>query len=103
MSYYDSRHRAKRDRYPDEPYVDGQLVRRQSDDSVEEVSRDFLPGDYYYEYGPQRSRGSAVREGIRRARSVNGPNPYYDDEDDEYYRRENYRPRRSRRYDDRRE
>ncbi|KUL91236.1 hypothetical protein ZTR_01551 [Talaromyces verruculosus] len=122
MSYYDSRdsrgYRVKRDRYsrPDGGYVeetyvdkrggypydyDTRLVRRRGDSEesvVEEVSRDFPPGEYYYGYpGPRRA--STVREGARRARSA-GRDPYYDEE---YYRREDYRPRRSKRSDGRRD
>jgi hypothetical protein len=119
MSYYgDSRYRAKRDKhsrpsgYVEETYVDSrgggyggrqmELVRRRddSDDSVvEEVTRDFPPGEYYGY--PRRSRVTRVREGARRARSTGGPDPYYDDGG--YYRRDDYRPRRSRRHDERRE
>ncbi|EEA20589.1 conserved hypothetical protein [Talaromyces marneffei ATCC 18224] len=120
MSYYDSRdsrgYRVKRDRYsrPDGGYVeetyvdnrggypydyDTRLVRRRGDSEesvVEEVSRDFPPGESYYGY-PRRA--ATVREGPRRARSV-GRDPYYDEE---YYRREDYRPRRSKRSDGRRD
>lgn len=121
MSYYDSRdsrgYRVKRDRYsrPDGGYVeetyvdsrggypydyDTRLVRRRGDSEesvVEEVSRDFPPGEHYYGYpGPRRA--ATVREGARRARSV-GRDPYYDEE---YYRREDYLPRRSKRSDGRR-
>jgi hypothetical protein len=122
MSYHDPRdrrgYRVKRDRYSrpgggyvEETYVDNRggpgydydydsrLVRRgDSEESVvEEVARDFPPGQYYYG-APGPRRAATVREGARRARSV-GRDPYYDDE---YYRREDYRPRRSRRNDDRR-
>ncbi|OKL58883.1 hypothetical protein UA08_05460 [Talaromyces atroroseus] len=121
MSYYDPRdrraYRVKRDRYSrpgggyvEETYVDNRggygydrdydntrLIRRgDSEESVvEEVPRDFPPGEYYYgNPGPRRAATA------RRARSV-GRDPYYDDE---YYRRDDYyRPRRSRRYDDRRD
>lgn len=124
MSYYDPRdsraYRVKRDRYSrpgggyvEETYVDNRgggygydydydtrLTRRRGDSDesvVEEVARDFPPGEYYYGYpGPRRT--ATVREGVRRARSV-GRDPYYDEE---YYRRDDYRPRRSNRYDGRR-
>lgn len=117
MSYYDdSRYRGRRDKYSrgstgyvEDAYVDNrggyggrmELVRRRddSDDSVvEEVTRDFPPGDYYGY--PRPRRVTTVREGVRRARSTGGRDPYFDEE---YYRRDDYRPRRSRRYDDRRD
>lgn len=115
MSYYnDGRYRVKRDRYSrpgggvvDETYVDSrggygsQLVRRRDDSEdsvVEEVTRDFPPGE---SYGYQRPRRvTTVREGVRRARSAGGRDPYYDED---YYRRDEYRPSRPKRYDDRRE
>lgn len=120
MSYYDARdsrgYRVKRDRYSrpgggyvEETYVDNRggygydydsrLVRRHDSEEsvVEEVARDFPPGEYYYG-NPGPRRAATVREGVRRARSV-GRDPYYDEE---YYRREDYRPRRSKRSDGRR-
>lgn len=93
MSYYDDgRYRNRRDRprqdgYADDGYVDNRVVyrkRRDSDDSVvEEVTRDFPPGEYDY---PRRTRVTTVREGVRRARSA-GRDPYYDGG---YYRRDDY-------------
>jgi hypothetical protein len=119
MSYYDGRdsrgYRVKRDRYSrpggyvEETYVDSRggygrelgPLRRHDDSQesvVEEVTRDFPPGEHYYGYS-RPSRTMSVREsGTRRARSA-GRDPYYDDE---YYRRDDYRPRRSRRYPDKR-
>lgn len=112
MSYYDDRrHRSTRDRYRptgyvEETYVDSRggnnsrmdLVRRYDDsnDEVEEVQRDFPPGEYSYGR-PRRTKVTTVREGVRRARSVGGRDPYYGGG---YYRRDDYR--RSGRYDDRR-
>lgn len=121
MSYYDARdsrgYRVKRDRYSrpgggyvEETYVDNRggygydydsrLVRRHDSEEsvVEEVARDFPPGEYYYG-NPGPRRAATVREGVRRARSV-GRDPYYDED---YYRREDYRPRRSKRSDGRRD
>jgi hypothetical protein len=120
MSYYDGRdsrgYRVKRDRYSrpggyvEETYVDSRggygrelgPIRRRDNDSqesvVEEVTRDFPPGEYYYGY-PRSRRSMPVRETVpRRARSA-GRDPYYDDD---YYRRDDYRPRRSKRYPDKR-
>ncbi|KAL1992321.1 hypothetical protein VTN49DRAFT_4353 [Thermomyces lanuginosus] len=117
MSYYgDPRYRASRDRYDyrfhgdyDDAYVDrrggygygGDLVPRRggSDESlVEEVERDFPPGEYYYGYSKPR-RSATVREGVRRPRSAGAPYPYYDDE---YYYHREYRPsRRPRHHGDR--
>lgn len=121
MSYYDTRdgrgYRVKRDRYSrpggyvEETYVDsrdgygrelGPARRRDTDSQesvVEEVTRDFPPGEYYYGYSKPR-RAMSVREpATRRARSA-GRDPYYDDE--YYYRRDDPRPRRSKRYPDKR-
>ncbi|KAH8693201.1 hypothetical protein BGW36DRAFT_302515 [Talaromyces proteolyticus] len=116
MSYYDTRdsrgYRVKRDRYSrpgggyvEETYVDNRggygremdLVRRRDSQEsvVEEVTRDFPPGEPYYGY-PRPRRTMSVREGARRARSA-GRDPYYDEE---YYRREDYAPRKSKRYRD---
>lgn len=123
MAYHDSRdtrgYHVKRERYarPDGGYVeetyvdnragypydyDNRIVRRRGDSEesvVEEVSRDFPPGEHYYGYSAAPRRAASVREGARRTRSV-GRDPYYDED---YYRREDYRPRRSRRSDGRRE
>lgn len=113
--YYDDRHyslpRDRRDRpasyaaeYYDEPRSYARHGRevypyRGSDDSVEEIQRDYPPGeDYVYErgYNSRRSR-RPVYENVRRPSSVSGYDPYYNDG---YYRS---RPRHStRRYDDRR-
>ncbi|KAJ9236597.1 hypothetical protein DTO169E5_5588 [Paecilomyces variotii] len=115
MSYYydDRRYRSNRDRYRptgyvEETYVDSrggdngrmELVRRydDSDDEViEEVQRDFPPGEYSYGI-PRRSKTTTIREGVRRARSVGGQDPYYGGG---YYRRGGHR--RPRGYDDRRD
>lgn len=112
MAYYDDRrYYSPRDRYAHpasyvDPYNDprGGYARRsreayyprRSDDSVEEVQRDYPPGeDYVYErgYNARRSR-RPVYERVRRASSVGGHDPYYGGAD---YRSQ---PRRSR-YDDR--
>lgn len=111
MAYYDRHYYPPRDRprrsgyaadYYDDPRLyarhDRDRPRRGSDDSVEEVQRDYPPGeDYVYErgYNTRRSR-RPVYEHVRRASSVGGYDPYYDGG---YYRS---RPRRSRQYDDRR-
>ncbi|KAL1853034.1 hypothetical protein Plec18170_005616 [Paecilomyces lecythidis] len=113
MSYYDDRrYRSNRDRYRptgyvEETYVDSRgnngrmdLVRRydDSDDEViEEVQRDFPPGEYSYGI-PRRGKVTTVREGVRRARSVGGQDPYYGGG---YYRRGGHRRRRG--HDDRRD
>ncbi|CRG85134.1 hypothetical protein PISL3812_02262 [Talaromyces islandicus] len=120
MSYYDGRdsrgYRVKRDRYSrpggyvEETYVDNRggygrelgPLRRYDDSQesvVEEVTRDFPPGEHYYGYSRPRRTMSVRESGPRRARSA-GRDPYYDDE---YYRRDDYRPRRSRRYPDKRD
>lgn len=114
MAYYDDRRYPPRDRarpsagyateyYDDHPRRFSRYDRdgypyRESDDSVELVQRDFPPGeDYVYErgYNSRRSR-RPVYENVRRASSVGGYDPYYDNG---YYRSQ---PRRSRQYDDRR-
>ncbi|KAL5357039.1 hypothetical protein BJX96DRAFT_143825 [Aspergillus floccosus] len=77
-----------------------------SDESVEEIPRDYPPGDYAYEYGhgyppPRHSRVATVQEGVRRSHSMGGGTrggPYYD-ESDYYYRPS--RGRHSKHYDDR--
>ncbi|KAJ5587738.1 uncharacterized protein N7459_003503 [Penicillium hispanicum] len=113
MAYYeDRRYYEPRDRrarpasyaaeYYDEPRPYARHERevypyRGSDDSVEEIQRDYPPGeDYVYErgYNSRRSR-RPVYENMRRASSVSGYDPYYNDG---YYRS---RPRRSRHHDDR--
>ncbi|KAL4893928.1 hypothetical protein BDV59DRAFT_18689 [Aspergillus ambiguus] len=72
-----------------------------SDESIEEIPRDYPPGDYAYDYPPPRhQRVATVQEGVRRSHSMSGGRggPYYDDSD--YY----YRPsrgRRSKHHDDR--
>ncbi|KAJ5698518.1 hypothetical protein N7462_000523 [Penicillium macrosclerotiorum] len=70
---------------------------RGSDGSIEEIQRDFPPGgEYFYErgYNSRRTRQPAY-ETVRRASSVSGYDPYYDDR--------SHRSRRSRHYyDDRR-
>ena len=111
MAYYEDRYR---DRYARpasyvDPYDDPRgryrrherdsYVPRISNDSVEEVQRDYPPGsDYAYErsYGSRRSR-RPVYENVRRASSVSGYDPY----NDVSYRSSG--PRRSRRYEDERE
>ncbi|EAU38859.1 predicted protein [Aspergillus terreus NIH2624] len=78
-----------------------------SNESIEEIPRDYPPGDYAYEYGhgyppPRHSRVATVQEGVRRSHSLGGGargGPYYD-ESDYYYRPS--RGRHSRHHDDRR-
>lgn len=77
-----------------------------SDESVEEIPRDYPPGEYY-EYGtgyppqPRRTRVATVQEGVRRSRSMGGgrSGAYYDESD---YAYRPSRGRRSRHHDDRR-
>ncbi|KAJ5589158.1 hypothetical protein N7537_011836 [Penicillium hordei] len=114
MAYYeDRRYREPRDRYTRpasyiDPYDDPRgryrrherdsYVPRASDDSIEEVQRDYPPGsDYAYErsYGSRRPR-RPVYENVRRASSVSGYDPY----NDAAYRSSG--PRRSRHYEDKR-
>ncbi|OJJ49663.1 hypothetical protein ASPZODRAFT_12783 [Penicilliopsis zonata CBS 506.65] len=68
------------DRYEYPPYAHGarhsqDLVRHQDDstESVEEIQRDYPPGEYdEYGYGPpRRTRVTTVRDGVRRTQSVN--------------------------------
>ncbi|KAL1976975.1 hypothetical protein VTN31DRAFT_3257 [Thermomyces dupontii] len=118
MSYYgDPRYRASRERYDYRPHDDydddvyaarrggygygAHLIPRRggSDESlVEEVERDFPPGEYYYGYSKPR-RSATVREGVRRPSSAGAPYPHYDDE--YYYHREHRPSRRSRHNGDR--
>lgn len=114
MAYYDDRPyytpRDRRDRqpgtaadyfddHPDQPRAAPSRFEREiyPGESVEEIQRHFPPGeDYMYERGyNSRRSGRPVYETVRRASSVGGYDPYYDE-----------RPRRSggrsRRYDDRR-
>ena len=89
--YYDPRGRYARHERDVYPY-------RGSDDSIEEIQRDYPPGeDFVYErsYNSGRPR-RPVYENVRRASSVSGYDPYHDDG---YYRS---RQRQPRRYDDRR-
>lgn len=107
MAYYEERrYRAPRDRarpvsYAPEYYDDPRYARYEREvypyDSVEEVQRDFPPGDpYSYERGYDSRRSSRpVYETVRRASSI-GHDPRASDP---YYRA---RPRRSHQYDDRR-
>lgn len=115
MAYYEDRRSYPRDRarpaagyaadyYDDHPRGYARRDRevypyRGNDDSVEEIQRDYPPGDdYAYErgYNPRRPR-RPVYENVRRASSVSGYDPYYDHG---YY---HSRPRRSRqKHDDRR-
>ncbi|KAJ5767011.1 uncharacterized protein N7511_004627 [Penicillium nucicola] len=115
MAYYEDRRYAPRDRYSRpatyaDPYDDPrgryarndrEYSRRVSDDSIEEVQRDYPPdSDYVYEraYTSRRPRTSRpVHENVRRASSVSGYGPHYDDA----YSRSS-RPRRSRHYEDKR-
>ncbi|KAJ5135852.1 uncharacterized protein N7515_005130 [Penicillium bovifimosum] len=113
MAYYeDRRHREPRDRYAppvsyNDPYDDPRgryrrherdsYVPRMSNDSVEEVQRDYPPGsDRAYErsYDSRQPR-RPVYQNARRASSVSGYDPYYDTA----YRTS--RPRRARHYEDR--
>ena len=80
MSYYDGRdsrgYRVKRERYSrpggyvEETYLDNRggygrdlapVRRHDSEESVEEVTRDFPPGEYYYGY-PRPRRAMSVRD-----------------------------------------
>jgi len=83
--YYDN-HPANHSRYERDVYP------RASNDSVEEIQRDYPPGsDYAYERGFNSRRSQRpVYENMRRSSSVSGYDPYYS------------RPRRSKNYDDRR-
>ncbi|KAJ5630802.1 uncharacterized protein N7484_010902 [Penicillium longicatenatum] len=107
MAYYeDRRYPAPRDRarpvsyaadYYDSPRYERHDRQVYPDESVEEIQRDYPPGEgYVYErgYDSRRSR-RPVYENVRRASSVSGHDPYYDG----YYRS---RARPSRQYDDRR-
>jgi hypothetical protein len=113
--YYDDRNYTPRDRRAPRPmsYADpydeprgyssrherAVYPRRGSDDSIEEVQRDFPPGEEYaYERGGYTSRRPRrpVYERVRRASSVGASDPY---SDAAYYRS---RPRRTRDNDDRR-
>lgn len=96
--YYSPRDRPRRshaaDYYDDPRYAryERERPRRGSQDSIEEIQRDYPPGeDTVYErgYNSRRSR-RPVYENVRRASSVSG-DPYYDAG---YYR--SSRPRRSR-------
>ncbi|KAJ5113590.1 hypothetical protein N7456_002124 [Penicillium angulare] len=100
MAYYDRRSYAPRDRRSGGggavEYYEDPRYRYERDlypvDSVEEIPRDFPPGErYVYErgYDSRRPRRPAY-EGMRRSSSVSGHDPYYDG----YYR--SSRPRRSR-------
>ncbi|KAJ5527693.1 hypothetical protein N7513_011852 [Penicillium frequentans] len=106
MAYYDDRrYPAPRDRarpmsyaadYRDSPRYERYERQVYPDESVEEIQRDYPPGEgYVYErgYDSRRSR-RPVYENVRRASSVSGHDPYYDG-----YRS---RARPSRDYDDRR-
>ncbi|KAJ5137868.1 uncharacterized protein N7443_009841, partial [Penicillium atrosanguineum] len=105
MAYYEDR-RYARDRRPASGYAadyyddhprgysryERETYPRATNDSVEEIQREYPPGsDYVYErgYDSRRSR-RPVYENIRRSSSVSGYDPYYS------------RPRQSRNYDDRR-
>lgn len=127
MSYYDddrprrqksTRERSRRDDYDDATVYDQntrdtRIVRRRDDsvDSVEEVSRDFAPGDR----GAAVYRETTVRKsGHRPIRTRSSDDRYYDDryDDRSFVSRKKYEddyvvvdnPRRkSRDYDDRRE
>ncbi|KAJ5620368.1 hypothetical protein N7510_004352 [Penicillium lagena] len=110
--YYDDRNYTPRDRraprpmsYAD-PYDEPRVYssryerevypRRGSDESIEEVQRDFPPGEeYVYERTSRRPR-RPVYEHVRRASSVGASDPY---SDAAYYRS---RTRRTRDSDDRR-
>lgn len=111
MAYYDERREyAPRDRgYTTEYYEEnprGGYARyerevhpyRGSQDSIEEVRRDYPPGsEYAYErgYEPRRSAGRPEYEHMRRASSAGGYDPY---PANGYY----HRTRRTRHYDDHR-
>ncbi|KAF9892566.1 hypothetical protein FE257_001675 [Aspergillus nanangensis] len=72
-----------------------------SNNSVEEIPRDYPPGEYGYDYGPpnpRRSRVATAQEGVRRSHSTGGRPPYYDDAD---YHHRSSRGRKPRHYDDR--
>ncbi|OAP60723.1 hypothetical protein AYL99_05725 [Fonsecaea erecta] len=124
MSYYDddrprrpksTRERSRRDDYEDTVYDtntrDTRIVKRRDDsvDSIEEVSRDFAPGDRGAIY-----RETTVRKsGHRPIRARSTDDRYYDDryDDRSYVSRKKYEDdyvvvdnpkRRSRDYDDRR-
>jgi hypothetical protein len=108
MSYYDDevprRHRSHRHSRPvyEEEIIESrttrprappqqmELVRRRdSDESIEEVRRDFPPGD-----GTYIQRKTTTRDRYPRARSMDRRSYY---EEDDYYRDEPRRVRRSRR------
>ncbi|KIW85709.1 hypothetical protein Z517_01101 [Fonsecaea pedrosoi CBS 271.37] len=124
MSYYDddrprrqksTRERSRRDDYEDTIYDtstrDTRIVKRRDDsvDSIEEVSRDFAPGDRGTVY-----RETTVRKsGHRPVRARSSDDRYYDDryDDRSYVSRRKYEDdyvvvdnpkRKSRDYDDRR-
>ncbi|KAJ6103015.1 hypothetical protein N7486_005442 [Penicillium sp. IBT 16267x] len=107
MAYYDERrYPAPRDRarprgyaadYYDSPRYGRYEPQVYPDESIEEIQRDYPPGEgHVYErgYDSRRSR-RPVYENVRRASSVSGHDPYYDG-----YRRSRAQP--SRQYDDRR-
>ncbi|KAJ5740746.1 hypothetical protein N7493_000618, partial [Penicillium malachiteum] len=109
MAYYeDRRYRAPRDRarpvsYAPEYYEEPRYARYDGesypDDSVEEIQRDYPPGNpYAYEraYDSRRSR-RPVYENVRRASSVSGHDPYYDGYSRSRPRASQYDDRRSRR------
>jgi len=112
MSYYDDRrYLSPRDRYARpvsyaDPYDDprGRYARhdrdyvpRRSNDSVEEVQREYPPGsDRAYDRTYSRRPRRPVYENVRRASSVSGYDPHYD----AAYTR--YRPRRTRQPEERR-
>jgi len=125
MSYYDddrsrraksTRERSSRDSYDDTVYESRDSGRQTSivprrDDStssVEEVSRDFPPGDRDGAYYRETTVRKSGRRPVGRSRSF-GDDRYYDDRyDDRTYverrgRDDDYVKRGSRDYDDRRE
>lgn len=103
--YYPPRDRPRRSHaadYYDEPRYaryERERPRRGSNESIEEIQRDYPPGeDTVYErgYNSRRSR-RPVYENVRRASSVSGYDPYYD----AGYQRSS-RPRRARHDDNHR-
>lgn len=123
MSYYDddrprrqktTRDRVRRDDYEDTVYDqnvrDTRIVKRRDDsvDSVEEVSRDFAPGDR----GPYYRETTVRKSGHRPIRTRSSDDRYYDDryDDRSYVSRKRQEDdyvtvdkQRGRDYDDRRE
>lgn len=115
MSHYaDARYRSRQERdsragYVEDDYVESRGGRgnrqmelayhhNDSEGSIEEVTRDYPPGEYGYGYDyPRHGKVTTVREGVRRTRSVGARDPYYGSRS---HRSDNHR--QSRRYHDNR-